>query len=251
VKSLVVPDPTVEAPIQLIANSKMRPLVATSDGILLGEFRDGLRRVWVLADPDPIENHGIGKGNNFAFVNGIIDGMLAGKGGALVFDETIHGFQHAAPNPLTFLFQFPFNLVAAQVVVGVTLLLMAAMGRFGAPEIPERVLNSGKQDLISNAASLIDHAGHHAAIFRRYTSIVLQDTAQLLRAPRQTSEADLAAWLDKAAESRGTPQGWRAAVTRVAVSNLKDPAALLAQARTIHRWKKDVIDGISGRLSHY
>lgn len=58
VKSLVVPDPSVEAPIQLIANSKMRPLVATSDGILLGEFREGLRRVWVLADPDPIENHG-------------------------------------------------------------------------------------------------------------------------------------------------------------------------------------------------
>lgn len=152
--SLATPTPTVSGPIQLIKNSKMKPLVATADGILLGEFKEGRRTIWVLADPDPIENHGIGKGDNLAFAATIVYAMLAGKPGTLVFDETLHGFQQSPPSVLNFLFEFPFNLIALQVVAGAVLLLMASTGRFGTPETPDRVLHTGKRDLISNAAVL-------------------------------------------------------------------------------------------------
>jgi hypothetical protein len=248
---LSIPDPTVSGPMQLIKNSKLRPIVATTEGILLGEFREGSRTIWVLADPDPIENHGIGKGDNLAFASAIVYAMLAGEDGTLVFDETLHGFERSTPSALKFLFEFPFNLIALQVVAGVVLLLMASVGRFGTPEIPDRVLRTGKRDLISNAASLIDHAGHHAAILRRYTGMVLQDTGRLLRAPRQLGETELAAWLDRTAEARGLRSVSREPLRRIATATSGDLASQLAEVRAIHLWRKDILNGISGRLGDH
>jgi uncharacterized protein DUF4350 len=248
--NLEIPNPTVSGPIQLVRNSKLTPIVATAEGILLGEFKEGRHRIWVLADPDPIENHGIGKGDNLAFATAIIYAMLAGRPGTLVFDETLHGFQRSTPDARKFLFEFPFNLIALQVVAGVVLLLMASAGRFGTPEIPDRVLHAGKRDLISNAAVLIDHAGHHAAILRRYTGMVLQNTGSLLRAPRQLNDDELAAWLDRTGAGRGLRSDCVASLGRIAAKS-QDPASLLTEARAIHRWRKDILNGISGRLGDY
>ncbi|HEY4986910.1 MAG TPA: hypothetical protein VII39_09835, partial [Bradyrhizobium sp.] len=237
-------------PIQLIKNSMIRPIVAAAEGVLLGEFRQGRRRIWVLADPDPIENHGIGKGDNLAFATAVIYAMLAGKPGTLVFDETLHGFQHSTPSALKFLLEFPFNLIALQVVAAVVLLLMASVGRFGTPEIPDRVLHAGKRDLISNTASLIDHAGHHAAILRRYIGMVLQDAGRLLRAPRQLNDHELAAWLDRTGAARGLRSDCVASLGRIAAKS-EDLVSLFTEARAIHRWRKDILNGISGRLGDY
>jgi hypothetical protein len=151
---------------------------------------------------------------------------------------------------LKFLFEFPFNLIALQVVAAVVLLLMASAGRFGTPEIPDRVLHAGKRDLIGNAASLIDHAGHHAAILRRYIGIVLQDTGRSLRAPRQLNDYELAAWLDRTGAGRGLRSECVAALGRTA-AKYEDLVSLLMEARAIHRWRKDILNGVSGRLGDY
>lgn len=248
-KMIAAPDPVLSGQVQLIKNARLKPLVASSDGVLLGELRDGQRRIWVLSDPDPIENHGIGAGDNAVFAKDMIEGLLAGKDGPLVFDETIHGFLAAPPNLLKFLHEFPFNLVLAQIVAAVALLLMAAMGRFGTPEAPARRLEAGKRELIVNTASLIDHAGHHPAMLRRYVGMMLQDTGRALGAPRQLNEAQLAGWLDKTARTRGlaAPE----AVTRIAAAKPGDLGALLAQARAIHQWRKDMLNGIPGRLGDH
>jgi hypothetical protein len=248
--SLAIPNPTVSGPIQLIKNSKMRPIIATAEGILLGEIKQGRRRIWVLADPDPIENHGIGKGDNLAFATAIVYAMLGDKPGLLVFDETLHGFQHARPSVLKFLLEFPYNLIALQVVAAVALLLMASMGRFGAPENPDRVLHAGKQDLVGNAANLIDHAGHHAAILRRYIGLMLQDTGRLMHAPPQLNDEELAAWLDRTGAARGWRPDCVAALARVAEQS-QNLVVLLTEARTIHRYRKDMLNGVSGRLGDH
>ena len=248
--SLAIPNPTIESPIQLVKNSKLRPIIATADGVLLGELKEGRRRIWVLADPDPIENHGIGKGDNLAFATAIVYAMLAGKPGKLVFDETQHGFHHSPPSVLKFLLEFPYNLIALQVAAGVALLLMASMGRFGAPENPDRVLHAGKQDLIGNAANLIDHAGHHAAILRRYVGMVLQDTGRLMRAPPQLNDVELAAWLDKTRTARGARSDCVGALTRVAAKP-EDLVVLLTEARTMHGYRKDMLNGVSRRLGDH
>jgi hypothetical protein len=250
-KTLDLPSPTISGAMQLMKNSKLKPIVSTDEGILLGEFKEGLRKVWVLADPDPLENHGIGAGDNLAFASTLFYELLEGKAGTLVFDETLHGFERKTPSALKFLLEFPFNLIALQIAVAVALLLTASIGRFGAPEIPDRALNNGKRDLIVNAASLIDHAGHHAAILRRYASMVLQDTGRLLRAPRQANDAELAAWLDRAGERRGLRTESSAPLRRIASEQSGSLAALLSDARAIHRWKEEILNGIPGRLGDH
>ena len=185
-----------------------------------------------------------------AFATGIVYALLAGKQGTLVFDETLHGFQHSAPSLLKFLLEFPFNLIALQIVAAVLLLMLASVGRFGAPETPDQILQAGKLGLISNSASLLDHAGHHAAILRRYISMVLQDTGRLLRAPRQLNEYELAAWLDRTAAARGIRSDCAAAL-RGNGAEREDVVSLFTRARTIHRWRKDILNGTSGRLGDH
>ncbi|CAL78013.1 conserved hypothetical protein; putative membrane (permease) protein [Bradyrhizobium sp. ORS 278] len=248
--SLSIPLPTIDRQVQLIKESKLSPLVSADDGILLGELKEGQRTIWVLADPDPIENHGFGKGDNLAFAATIFYRMLAGKPGALVFDETLHGFSHTAPSALSFLLEFPYNLIALQIVVSVVLLLMASTARFGKPELPDRALQTGKRDLISNAAVLLDHAGHHASVLRRYVGMVVQDMGRLLRSPAGLNDEELAAWLDKTAAQRGWRTGCAAALARVAAAS-SDPASLLTEARIMHHLRKDMLHGISGRLGDH
>ena len=250
-KVLRTPDPTVEGQLQLIKNSKLKPLISTADGVLLGEFREGNRIVWVLADPDPVENHGLGKGDNIAFVEAVVSGLFGGRPGALVFDETSHGFRRALPNALTFLFDFPFNLLIVHVLAGSVLLLFASMGRFGIPEIAPRALANGKKELVGNAASLLDHAGHHATMLKRYAAMVLQETGRLLRAPANMRDGDLAVWLDRQAKARGVATKARDLLGRIATTGSTNLSALLGEARAIHRWKKDMIHGISRRLGDH
>ena len=63
----------------LIGSPSLRPLVATDEGILLGERVEDGRRVLVLSDPDIVANHGIGKGDNAAFMVAVIDELRRWK----------------------------------------------------------------------------------------------------------------------------------------------------------------------------
>lgn len=246
-KTIAAPDPTVHDQVQLIKGSRLKPLIASTEGILLGELQEGARRIWVLSDPDPLENHGISKGANPYFARDIVAALLAGQNGTLVFDETIHGFQRSPPNLLKFLYEFPFNLVLLQILAGIALLLWAAMGRFGVPQPLPRRLEAGKHALIGNAASLIDHAGHHAAILRRYIGLMQQDAARMLHAPARLEERELVAWLVKAAAARGIDTTSLEALERAASARPRDLAALLAAAQSIHQWRKDLMNGIPRR----
>jgi hypothetical protein len=50
--------PTLISPMQLIRSDRLRPIVASSEGMLVGELRAPKRRIWILADPDVMANHG-------------------------------------------------------------------------------------------------------------------------------------------------------------------------------------------------
>ena len=58
--------PSIDQPIQLIHGQPLRPIIAATEGMLIGEIVDGNRRIWVLSDPDVIANQGFGRDNNAA-----------------------------------------------------------------------------------------------------------------------------------------------------------------------------------------
>ena len=250
-KTIAVADPTVQGEIQLIKGSNLTPLISTPDGVLLGELRQGNRRTLVLADPDPIENHGIGKGANAAFARDVITALLDGKRGQLVFDETIHGFRKSPPNLLKFLYEFPLNLVLVQILAALALLLWAAMGRFGAPLPAPRRLDAGRHALIGNAAALVDYAGHHAAILQRYIAMTLQDAGRALRAPAGLEGAALTAWLAQASEARGIDPKPLAGLDDTPAAGPRNLASLLAAAQALHHWRKDLPHGTPRRLDDH
>jgi len=238
-------EPSLISPVQVIHGGGLRPVVADGDNVLVGELADRGRRLWILADPDAIENHGIGEGDNAAFAVALVNALRSGEGG-VVFDETVHGYVARPASPLTLMFQFPFVVVTLQGLMAIGLLLWATLGRFGAPETAPPALGSGKQGLVENAAKLLGFAGYHQRMVRRYVQATLRDAARQLHAPRGLSESALLDWLERVGRARGVDIDGVALYrdTEAVVENRRGgTAALIPIARDIHKWKREILDG--------
>jgi Domain of unknown function (DUF4350) len=236
--------PTIADTAQLAQASAMNPLLANENGVLVGEILDRGRRIVVLVDPDPIENHGLSKGENAAFALALFD-FIGGPGAKFLFDETIHGFHGhlAAASPALALLRFPGNLLALQGLVAAVLLVGATIGRFGPPLPAPRAFGAGKAALVSNIAQLIDHGGHHAHSLKRYIETTAKEGAAILRAPPDLSESERIAWLDRAGQARGARRACSEILFEARTAGDKDLARLLAAAREIHQWKLEITHG--------
>ena len=238
--------PSLGAPVQLVVSDRLKPLVGSADGMLLGELAEKGRRLWVLADPEALDNHGLGSPANAAFAVALARALLAGTParGGLVFDETLHGFAAPPASPWLLLFRFPFVIATGLGALAILLLLWATLGRFGVPQAAPPALAAGKRGLIANAADLLDFAGHRRAVARRYVEASLRDAAQRLHAPRELAGAALLDWLARLAHARGV-QSDCVALARQAES-IADGPGLTALARAIHQWKGEIVDGAPG-----
>lgn len=144
------PMPHLTAPAQLINSAALRPIVGSDDGMLVSEMHEkGNRRLWVLADPDVISNHGLGNGNA-PFAVALFDAMR--RGNTIVVDETVHGFDAMPANPAELLLHKPFSEVGIQAIVALALLFWAGAARFGAPETAPPPLKASKRNLVRNVA---------------------------------------------------------------------------------------------------
>lgn len=240
--------PSPSLPVQLMRSTRLRPIVADGADILVGEIAERGRRLWVLADPDLIENHGIAVGDNAAFAVALIN-ALRGREGSVVFDETVHGYVARPASPLRLLFEFPFVVASAQGLIAVALLLWATMGRFGPPETAPPALRSGKRGLIENAAKLLGFAGHQQRMVRRYVQATIRDAARQLHAPRGLSDAALLEWLRRVGEARNADIDCLAVCREtdaIVESRRGGIAPLIPIARDIHKWKREILDGPSG-----
>ena len=237
--------PTFVSPTQVIRGGGLRPVVASGEDILVGELPETVRRIWVLADPDVIENHGISEGENAAFAVAMIWALRTAEGN-VVFDETIHGYVARPDNPLRLMFQFPFVVVTMQGLMAIALLLWATLGRFGAPETAPPALSSGKQGLVEAAAKLLGFAGHQPRMVRRYVQASMRDVARQLHAPRGLSERALLDWLQRVGQARGADIDCVALYREtegIVESRRGGIAPLIPVARGIHRWKREILDG--------
>jgi hypothetical protein len=237
--------PTLVLPVQVIRGGGLTPIVANGDDVLVGEVASRGRRLWVLADPDAIENHGISQGDNAAFAVALVQALRSGEG-SVVFDETVHGFVARPDNPLRLMFQYPFVVVTLQGLMAIALLLWATLGRFGAPETAPPALSSGKQGLVENAAKLLGFAGYHQRMVRRYVQATLRDVARQLHAPRGLSDTALLDWLQRVGRARGADIDCVALYREtegIVESRRGGIAPLIPVARGIHSWKREILDG--------
>ena len=238
-------EPTLVSPVQVIRGGELTPIIANGDDVLVGELTAAGRRLWILADPDAIENHGISEGDNAAFAVALVRALRSGSG-SVVFDETVHGFVARPDNPLRLMFEFPFVVVTLQGLMAITLLLWATLGRFGAPETAPPALSSGKQGLVESTAKLLGFAGYQPRMVRRYVQACLRDVARQLHAPRGLSESVLLDWLQRVGQARGADIDCAALYREtegITDSRRGSVAQLIPIARGIHRWKREILDG--------
>lgn len=235
--------PRVTNQVQLIKSLRLLPVVGTPDGMLIGELRNNRRRLWVLADPDVIQNHGLTQ--NAAFAVALINALRRGTGN-VVFDETIHGFTDR-PSPFWLLFEFPFVLATALGAIAIGLLLWATMGRFGVSLTPPQTLQSGKAVLIGNTAKLFEFARYQPVIVKRYVYAIIRDVARQLHAPEGMSDAAMVEWLRRNSQARALDIDCGtivASADELAAGGRWGLAPLAAIARDIFRWKREIIDGV-------
>ncbi len=237
-------------PVQLLDGDGVHGLVSCGDGVLLAEVEVGDGRLLVLSDPDLLANAGLGKGANAALAVAIVE-SLRPEGGAVVFDETIHGHERV-PSLWRELFTFPLVVLMAQGLVVLLVLLWAGMGRFGSPERPAPPLEPGHRFLIQNTAELLRYRGHVETVLPLYLENTLQGARKALGAPRDLEGAELEAWLDRVAATRGADRRVEDLrdETRAAVAGPHRAGRVLDAAQEIYRWNQEILHGPSGRTEH-
>jgi len=239
-----LPAPTLDAP-QLIRSDALTPLVSCADGILAGEVvdEDDEWHVVVLADPDIIATHGLGRGDNAVLAVRLLE-RLGAPGLPVIIDETLHGHE-VRPSLARELFRFPLVLATAQTLVVGVLLVWAALVRFGRPRAEAPPLGAGTAFLVDRSAALLRQGGHLGAAVQSYFRAARDEIAARLRPPGEAAEqADR--WLARVAAARGRSEQL-AAVTALVVAQSDDGRAAGAQAlraaREIHSFREEMTDG--------
>jgi hypothetical protein len=226
----------------------LRPLIQCEGGVLLAEMpTEGAARLLILTDPDLISNHGLALGNNADLALDVLQ-RARPAGVPVVLDETLHGFERM-PSVWRELVTFPLWPATFSVVLALLALVWSGLPRFGAPAPDALSQASGKVLLLENVAGLQRSAGHSAHSLARYLEATTGEVARALHAPPGASSTELGAWLREAAQRRGTRRDLDALRRRVAdLGNSRHPApaAIVATARGLHRWKEEMLRGSQG-----
>lgn len=171
----------LEAP-QTLGFAALEPHTRIDAGVVIGKTA----RLYVISDPDLINNHGLGKGTNVEVVVNLLR-QLAGDG-PVVFDETLHGFR-LEPSPFRALFTPPLLYATVAAFLASFLLLWAAVSRFGPPLPVAPAISLGKDELIRNTAALMRFGGHDAQALVRYFQHTLGAVRAALHRPRLEAPA--------------------------------------------------------------
>jgi len=240
-----VPPPSA-GELQVLSAGHVEPLVWVAGdrgAVLATTMLDADTRAWILADPGIIDNSGLRDRANVHFTVGLLE--LLRRGGPVVFDETLHGFEDQ-PSLWKALFRFPLVLVTLHLLICAVLLLWAAVGRFGPARPAPPPLPSGKDFLIRNTAALLHFGGHDAPALRRYLGTSIHHVRNDLHAPRDLDPAALRTWLERVRVDRGGKISLPDLEREVwEVTNLarEHPKRIIDLAARIHRWRTEMTHG--------
>ncbi len=242
-----VAEPEVVRPVirepQLVATEALRAVVSDdADHQLLGQLeRDDDSELYVLTDPDVLNNFGLRTADNARFAIQLIDRLR--DDGPVVIDETMHGYAQQ-PSLVRTLFRFPLVLATLQVLVCALLVVWAAMVRFGPLRDAAPPIAPGKDFLIRNTAALLHYGGHHAHALQRYLQLTVASVRHALHAPSLAPTA-MTAWLERV---RGVRGGKISLVElEQAVETADTPSRVVEVADQVFRWRMEMTHGTDRR----
>lgn len=208
------------------------------DGALVARLGD--QPHYLVADPDLLNNHGLKDPIAARTAVAMIDRMNSTGARGVAFDLTVNGLAQAdGRNLLRLAFEPPFLAMTLALVIAALLAGLHGAFRFGPVRRPERAIALGKTALVENSAGLIRRAGREARLGAAFVEMVRQDVARAVHAPPRIEADALDAWLDRIGRSRGSRAQWSELAGSVVQA--RDRRALVAAARALVGWKKDVV----------
>jgi hypothetical protein len=221
----------------------LAPIVVCDGGLLVGRI-SAAPVVFVIADPDFIENHGLGKADHAVLIHDLLVRGLEAHG--VIFDETVHGLARRA-GLLVEALRFPLVLAVLQSILLAGVVVWAGMGRFGKP-LPVRAgPGEGTETLIDNTALLLSvssrDGNHVAESLKRYYRQTVRSIAAACFLPPDLPEQELLRRLQAISENRGSRLQVRSLARRIEQMGTAGPAAAeraVRLARTLYRWRLDM-----------
>ncbi len=243
------------APAQLLVpgagvpDGALEPIVRCGDGLLIARGSNAHHETVVIADPDLLNNQGLGRAGHAALIHDLLAHRLRARG--VVFDETLHGFRRG-PGLLDLALAPPLLPATLATLLLLALAVWSGAARFGKPLPAAAGAATGKEVLIANTADLLTAGGHAADSLARYYQMTLRAVAAASFLPPDLPEADLLVRLEELGAARGV--GRRLAALARGVRDVRDerdlpaaaPAAArraAAMARQLYLWRMEMTDG--------
>jgi hypothetical protein len=187
----------------------------------------------VLADPDLINNHGMGDERQARSALALLDYLNSTGAKSVLFDVTANGLGRSR-SPLRLAFDPPFLAVTLTIFVAMMLAGWQALVRFGPIATSERAIAFGKAALVDNSAALIRKAGREAHLGSRYVEVIRERALTLFRIPASLDAGALALSLEEL-----NPEHSFAAAARAAC-DAQNREELLAAAQSLNNWIEEV-----------
>ncbi len=217
---------------QTISGLDLVPVLSDASGrILLGQI--GKRPLYILADPDLIDNHALRDRGQAAAALRLLDDLNSTGADGVMFDVTTNGLDHSR-SPLRLAFDPPFLAVTLTLFAAMILAGWQTLVRFGTPRPAPRALAFGKAALVDNSAALIRRARRETRLGGRYADVVRRRASALL---------GLAPGLDRnARDARLDGVGREGSFSALAATaaNARTRPELVAAAQDLHHWIEEL-----------
>lgn len=195
-----------------------KPLLTDDQGgVVLIEL--GARPLYILTDPDILNNQGMGDEAQAASALALLHWLNGAYGKSIAFDVSYNGLG-GQRSPLRLLFEPPFAAGTACLTVALLLAGISAFARFGPARPAPRAITFGKAALVNNAALMVRKAGKEARMGALYARVLRQQI--------------------KTGGPADHPALGRFAELSTSADTAKDRATLLSAAQALHDWKKEI-----------
>jgi hypothetical protein len=217
--------------LQTVSGEGWAPALVDETGAMVLAYSKKRPSLWLLADPDLLNNQGLARLANARAGVAILDAASAGGARALIFDVTLNGYERGRGIWRTML--EPPWLAATLIGVAAAILMgLHALARFGLPRRRERAFALGARALVDNSAGLVRMARREHELAPEYVALT---RGLVIRAGGgHTAEEH---WLEHLAERRGAASPGELAR---AAEQAKTRDDLLTVARRLYEWRGEM-----------
>jgi hypothetical protein len=216
--------------LQTVSGEGWAPALADESGGIVLAYSRKNPSVWLLADPDLLNNQGLSSLDTARAGAAILQAASGGGTRAIVFDVTLNGFERGRGIGRVML-EPPWLAATLCGVAAAILMGLHALARFGQPRRRGRAFALGARALVDNSADLVRMARKEHELAPAYAALIRALVARAAGAHTQEH------WLDDLAARRGAASPSALAAEAETAKTRDD---LLAVAKKLYDWRGEM-----------